>query len=474
MQARFLNLAIVASALISTAAIAADTSSSKSQRVEEDIAVYREKFLAVDKSFTRESRAAAEARLEKLKQRSASVSPTEFVVELCRIAVLADNGHTGCMSKAAGVESCRQWALIEGKPPLVCDAKESALNIPDFETVAIGFRPFLSEFHVIAVPAESSELLGARLLAVNGKSVQQIRQELRSFSAGRVGFRDLTAAGVLASPERLHAAGLGDQARSVSYEFLTTKERTVQRTFELGAKSGSMVQGPANAPSLPWALQESNAPFRFRDAPDLDAVIIQLRQNVDSPSEKIELFLRKSEANRARLGRKNVVLDMRFNSGGNLVATRDFMVSWPALVPGRFYVLTSSQTFSAGMVSTAYLKQSGADRVVIVGEPVGDRLMYFSDGRPVRLPNSGLMLYAAQVRTDLQDGCRQYDDCFAGVAQPGRPAAPLPVGALSIKRMPVSVGSLDPDIAAPWTIESWIDSTDPMLEAVHRSINKPR
>lgn len=104
--------------MISGAAVAADAPATKSQWMEEDIVAFRERFLAEDKSFTRESRAAAETRLDELRRRSESVQPAEFVVELCRIAVLADNGHTRCMSKAAGVEFCRQWTLIEGRPPL--------------------------------------------------------------------------------------------------------------------------------------------------------------------------------------------------------------------------------------------------------------------------------------------------------------------------------------------------------------------
>jgi hypothetical protein len=33
--------------------------------------------------------------------------------------------------------------------------------------------------------------------------------------------------------------------------------------------------------------------------------------------------------------------------------------------------------------------QAGTSRVSIIGEPVGDRLMFFSDGLPIQLPHSG-------------------------------------------------------------------------------------
>lgn len=474
MNARRPGLALTVSAFFSCATIAADAPSTNSQWMREDIVAFREKFLTVDNSFTRETRAAAEARLEQLSRRVASVQPAEFVIELCRIVALADNGHTRCMSESTGREVCRQWGVIVGREPPDCQGTHADVSIPNFATVAIDFEPFRSDFHVVGVDKESADLLGARVSSVNGRSVASIRDVLRSFSGGKPAFRDVKAAGVLASPERLHAVGLGDHARSVTYELVTLAGQEVERTFELGAKSSSMVHLPASTASTPWALQEMNDPFRFRDAPELNAVIVQLRHNVDAPNEKIDTFLKEAEASRAKLDRKNVVLDMRFNGGGNLMLTRDFMAAWPSLVPGRFYVLTSVGTFSAGIASLAYLKQAGGDRVVIIGEPVGDRLMFFSDGKPVRLPHTGQFILPALVRMDFHDGCRKYDDCFAGISQPGRPTAPLPPGMTSIERKPLSVASLDPDVVAPWTIEAWINGSDPMLDAVESLIGKAR
>src|SRR5690606_9211925 len=170
---------------------------------------------------------------------------------------------------------------------------------------------------------------------------------------------------------------------------------------------------------------------------------------------------------RETLGRKNIVLDMRANGGGNLLLAREFMIEWPKHVPGRFYVLTSRDTFSAAIASIAYLKQAGGDRVVIVGEPIGDRLMFFSDGLPVQLPHSGLFFLPAVTRMDYANGCREYTDCFEGIVEAGKPAGTsllkLPP---DVKKLPLAVGSLEPDVHASWTIDSWIDGTDPAMEAV--------
>ena len=141
---------------------------------------------------------------------------------------------------------------------------------------------------------------------------------------------------------------------------------------------------------------------------------------------------------------------------------------------GRIFVLTSRRTFSAAIVSLAYLKQAGSNRVVIVGEPVGDRLMFFADGHPIRLPHSGLFLQRAEGRWDLRDGCRRYDDCVQFIPQPDRPAAPLPNGVRSVERLPIAVDTLDPDVYVQWRIESWLKGTDPMMDAVTALVAKER
>jgi hypothetical protein len=68
---------------------------------------------------------------------------------------------------------------------------------------------------------------------------------------------------------------------------------------------------------------------------------------------------------------------------------------------------------------------------------------------------------------DYRNGCRQYDDCMEAIAQPRRPSATalLPTPA-PLERFPISVATLDPDVLAPWTIDSWLTGKDPMMDAV--------
>jgi hypothetical protein len=430
--------------------------------------VYREKFLAVDRSFSAEARAAAEARLSKIENASTPLSPIEFAVELCRITALADNGHTQCLPHGVGRIMCTRFADLVADDAPWCNLQEPDFEVPTFGSVPIGFAPFGEAFYVVRVPTEHANLLGAKLIAVDDKPIGAIRSQLRTFAGGTPANRDQVAAGVLTSPQQLHAVKLSKSDDSVQYSLALLDGQTTKRRFSLA--SADKVESWRTLPSpeqAPWSLQEPGKAFRHRDAPQVDGLVVQLRQILDTEDQTIAAFLESAEKQRQALGRKNIVLDMRANGGGNLLVARDFMIEWPKRVPGRFYVLTSRKTFSAAIASIAYLKQAGGDRVVIVGEPIGDRLMFFSDGLPVQLPHSGLFFLPAVIRMDYANGCREYTDCFEGIVEAGKPAAKsLLVLPPDLKRLPIAVGSLEPDVYAPWTIESWINGTDPAMAAV--------
>jgi hypothetical protein len=259
---------------------------------------------------------------------------------------------------------------------------------------------------------------------------------------------------------------------ALTYGFATADGRRIARHFE--ARNDWPLATWQRLPppgGSPWAFQDPPKPFRWRDAPEIDAFVIQLRQNADLPSVKLGDFLRQAEQERVRRNRSNIVLDMRFNSGGDLLLDRDFLAQWPSkFMRGRFYVLTSDQTFSAGIASVAYLKQAGGKRVTLVGEPPGDRLTFFAEGHAVELPNSKIVVMPATARHDYHDGCRKFSDCFAAVAQPKGPTgSPIEIAA-HLERIPISVATLNPDIPAPLTIKDLAAGRDPAIEAVTRAI----
>jgi hypothetical protein len=405
-----------------------------------DIAVFRAEYLRKDKAYTPAARAEADKRLAVLQTQAASVSQAYFELEISRVVGLADNGHSAFFP---GPRSRR------------------------YNRVEVRLVPLGDGFYVLRTKAGNTDLLGARLVAIDGKPAAIYRDAARTLAGGTAAWRDRNVGYFLESPDQMHALSLIASSAAATYQFQMRNGAMVER--RLTPEPANPDRPRANAErwffpeampaegnlwraalthNVPWALTEPDDPFRWRMADDLNAIVIDLRQNNDGEKQTIASFLKELEDALAAKKPKHAILDMRMNGGGDLNTTRDFMQALPKRVPGRVIALTSPWTFSAAISSVGYLKQAAPDRVTIIGEEVGDRLNFFSEGSIVTLPNSQIELLNATERHDYATGCRGFTDCHEPVV-----------------RFPIAVPSLAPAIAAPWTIEAYLAGRDPGMEA---------
>ncbi len=419
------------------------------EQLRADITAFRANFMARDKSFSTEARADAGRRLAALEAEGDKLTLVRVDLVLSQVAALADNGHTHVAPGGLALRHNR---------------------------VALRVTPFGEEFHVLRATDATAELLGARLVAIDGRGIAELRSAARTLSGGTAAWRDRMANVLLESPELLHAMGLATASDAATYSFVLLDGRRVGRRLvgEVGradspvASAGRWLlpvpmkaEGAAwrallPAAEAPWALQEPGVPFRFRRASEINGFVVELRQTSDAPERSVRDFLSAMTDTITRMKPVNVVVDMRLNGGGDLNKARDFMKSLPALVSGRVYVLTSPWTFSAAISSVGYLKQAAPDRVTIVGEEVGDRLVFFAEGSGTALPNTGARFGLATERHDYQGGCRAFADCHGPVV-----------------RNPIAVPSLAPDLVAPWTIEAYVKGRDPGMDAVVAAMVRP-
>jgi hypothetical protein len=143
-----------------------------------------------------------------------------------------------------------------------------------------------------------------------------------------------------------------------------------------------------------------------------------------------------------------LLLDLRFNTGGNL-GTAHPLVQALAASPlgratGRIVVLSGVSTFSAGITPLAYLR--GHSGAIVVGRPPGDEADFWAEGGNVVLPYSGTILHYA-------DGLHAYSD------------RPLPPGVREFLELGIDVPHLRPDRLVRWTWDDYRSGRDPDAEA---------
>lgn len=310
-------------------------------------------------------------------------------------------------------------------------------------------------------------LLGARIDAIDGRSVAQVYDVIARYQGGTDARRRVQLIPMLESPALLHAAGVANErtaltlrgvlANGAAFEQrIVAEERdrsapvsSTARTIYPAAPEAAMASYLKDDTALPTYLHSRNDLF-WIEPTDAGGLYVGLAYNADADEAPIAPFLDGVLA-RVRSERPAfVALDMRMNGGGDYTTTYAFARALPEAARGAaIYVLTSAWTFSAAITTVAALEETGGEQVIIVGEGVGDRLDFWAEGGSFSLPNAFVRVHYASARHNYAGPCSDRDTCF-----------------WLNERYPVRVSTLAPDIAAPLTFAAYREGRDPDMEAV--------
>lgn len=407
-----------------------------------DLATLRDRYVQESGAFTDGTRKAALALVASLEARAGALTPAEFLLGVAQIAAFADNGHD------AWHPGHGAW-LPERRAPM------RYFWFPDALVVAR------------AAP-DRQDLVGARVTALDGRPVEELFGRLRALAGGPDNYRRWNLNIFLERAELLHALGvaqspdryvltlvLRDGTAATREIAMIPREKAAPgaQPYRLlaGAPYGQEAElgwrGITDVPGDPLYLRDPDRLFRVEELPRLAAAYVQFRSHFGTDEEPIERFLQEAAAKIERLKPENLVVDLRFDGGGDISKTNEFFDGLAARVPGRIYVIVSGLTFSAGIVAAALIEMSAPERVTIVGEPVGDRLRFWSEGRAVCLPSTGYCVHACDGLWDLVKGCAQEPGCYGD-------------------QFKARVPDLDPDLPAALTARSWLDGTDLAMDAI--------
>ena len=430
---------MVLSAVLAPSRVNAQPSPADRQR--EDLRVAREGYVLKTRAMSPAAREKALVLLDEATAHAGELNRDALHLRLLEIVALADNAHD-----------------------VVTFARESAR--PD---VRMPYRVtwFSDGVVLMRTLGDLWDLAGGRIEAIDGIPVEVMYERLARFAGGVEAQRKLALSLMLESPSLLHEAGLAELPDRLALDIRLPGNRLVHRTIR-AVSSGGIPRGfgperllspePAGTTERNWtpaigrdaaplAFLDGNRYFRMAPLRSGSTLYVQFRINMSYGGQDIDEFQARVLSTIASDRPKDLVLDLRFDTGGDLESSLPFMKSLPSRVPGKVYVLISRYTFSAGIVSAAAVKQAGGARTVVVGESPGDRLRFWSEGDTTCLPDSGFCLRYTDGLFDMEKGCAGEDGCFGD-------------------EFGVRVPNLTPEIAAPLTGADYLRGTDRAMEAV--------
>lgn len=303
-----------------------------------------------------------------LETRIPSLTERQFAVELQRLVVALEDGHT----RVAPPATTRQLPL--------------------------DLYLFDDGVYVVGATGAATGLIGSQVLRFGARSADAVVADLPALvnRDNDMGLK-WVGAWTLTIVDYLHALGASDSPDSVT---LTVRDAT-GRTRDVRLAGGPLrTQAPAKLgppPGMngdtPLYLRNVGTPYWFTPLPEARAVYFQFNQVAEVADDPLSRFVPRLRAAVADPAVRHLIVDVRHNTGGNsflfplllrLIAA--FQDTDPER---RIFYLTSRHTFSA-----AQNFSTNVDRLtdaIFVGEPTGSSPNFVGEGPNFfALPYSGI------------------------------------------------------------------------------------
>jgi hypothetical protein len=345
--------------------------------------------------------------IEALRTQLDTMSPERFEVVVAEAVALADNGHSN-VSPVGMSRRVNHFPIRTG--------------------------PFEDGEFIIQAKRGYEHLLGAEIVAVEGHPIADVTDSFVSLYGGTEDRSRFFSHLYINSPALLYGKGFTASPDGASLSVKLANGETTDVYLE-GALLPEGRRSPFGREVMDYRVPEEDAedwlhlmagsepplylaepdePFLYRNLDDANGAYIKINYNWDVNGRSLKGWLKDVSSDMRKRKPGFAVVDLRFNGGGT-DATNRFAKDLPSLVQneGTIYVVTSRETFSAGIGAAAQIKKFGGDRVRIVGGPVGDRLRFVANGGDLfKLPNSGISAPVWSTIEDYADGCWEWSQCF--------------------------------------------------------------
>jgi hypothetical protein len=354
---------------------------------QQDLDYTERKLLRLETSFTQASRQAFVSSVANLKASVGRVDDAHLIVGLARTLASIGNAHT------------RLYLLR---------------NRTDLRRLPIRVWWFEDHLHIIRTSPEQIRLLGCEVIRIAGVPALRAKQMVAELYAGRSGWRDYMSTYSLTSPEILYGANIAPSMESIRWDLNCSREAVSADLKPLPLKrSTTPVESwwdlaPGAPPTLkdekgmtfavmPAYLKHPDRPYWFELLPDVGAVYFQYNRAASDEQHPLAKFEEELMKAMTRHPRAALIVDLRFNTGGDGNIARQMMTNVQnACAFRKVYVITGRATFSAGLFHAVQWKHWG--KAIFVGEEPGDELEFFAEGGNILLPNSGLTVHFANAR----------------------------------------------------------------------------
>lgn len=406
----------------------------------QDINALSNRFLHFDRTFSPTARREFLGRMDRIANAISGMMDAEIMIALAQAAALSGNAHT-------------RLYLLRRKTVL--------------DRLPVRLWWFDGELRIIRTSERYSGYLGCRVDAISGVEAEDAHRTAASAFAGNESWARYKSVYYLSSADALAGLGIVDENESIELQLADCAsagsvairrqaavrfDGVTEAWHDLSPRSPSETgwqQTLGGRAEMPLYLSRPNDHYWFARPEGPDLLYVQVNRAEPMDAESVEDFSARLLGDFRQNQPAALVIDLRFNTGGNGAVLEDLMetLETESRDIDRF-VITGRATFSAGIMMAARWQEAGG--VTIVGEPVGDSLDYWAEGGNIILPNSQLYAHFANGAHSYSPApCPDENYCFD-----------------------LSIEDLDPDLPVSMTWAQYIAGRDPAFEAISEQLSR--
>ena len=327
--------------------------------------------------FRKVSQTQFESEAERLRADIPSLTDNQIIVRIMRLMSLVGDGHTGVF------------------PHLV----------PSWKAVPLQFELFQEGLFIVAADSKHADLVGKQVLRFGDRTAEQVIQALgRIISKDADNPQNIKRNGPRYARFPAVLNGLGLQPHSESHVLTVREADGTTRTAEVAAVRDdpqySRIAGHPNwvtlfqgSPDpLPLYLKDRRTNYWFETLPDSKVVYFQFNNVVNSPTEPLEAFLERLFKYIDEQKVEKLVIDMRWNNGGNgrlaLPVMHRLIRADKVNQRGNLFLVVGRYTFSAAPIVASIVEFN--TNAILVGEPTPTGPNFIGEDNFFNLPYSQL------------------------------------------------------------------------------------
>ena len=349
------------------------------------------------------------SRVDKLHESIPNLKDHEIIVEMATLVAMLQDGHT----------------QFQGVFQFFTDQYPFRLEV------------FSDGIFVRSAPSALKETIGARLFRLGQVDVEEAFERVASVTPHD---NDMTlknwVPSIMVIPEILHAQDITTDSDRAQFVFADRNGQELILDLAPVRPEDPLDWIDASAGvEQPLYLQHPKDNYWHQYLEDSQILFVQYNRVQDAPGESIAEFFARVSQRMPELPIKSIVLDVRFNSGGNNYLNAP-VVEWvKSSMQGsnvNFYVIIGRRTFSAAQTLVTHLEAT--TDVILVGEPTGGSPNHFGDPVKLRLPHSDLTLAVSSLYHNDAPGDNRT--------------------------------TIEPQLLAPLSSKDYFSGRDPALEAI--------